>query len=90
MVKVAENVYSYLRQQGYVSTRVHWFVGWFVDRITQKLLERFPPDLDGGWVLAQNRPHFLDPDNGTDAGMFFSASLTLCDMAFFNIFLNFS
>ena len=35
----------------------HWglFVGWFVNRTTQKLLNRVPLNLDGGWVLAQNR-----------------------------------
>ena len=28
-----------------------------VSRITQKLLNAFLRDLDGGWVSAMNRPH---------------------------------
>ena len=35
---------------------VCWF-GWFVCRITQEHLNRFPRNLDGGWFSAQNRPH---------------------------------
>ena len=31
------------------------FVGWFVSSITQTLLNRFPWNLKGGWVSAQNR-----------------------------------
>lgn len=33
--------------------------GWFVSRVTQKLLTGFPWNLDRGWVLAQNRQHQL-------------------------------
>lgn len=33
------------------------FVGWFVSRTTQKLWNRFASNLDGGWVISQNRPH---------------------------------
>ena len=32
-------------------------VDWFVSRMTQKLLNRFARNLDGGWVSAQNRLH---------------------------------
>ena len=32
------------------------FVGWFVGRITRKLRNGFPQNLDGGHVSAQNRP----------------------------------
>ena len=34
-------------------------VGWFVGRVTQKQLSGFPSNLDGGWVSACNRPHYL-------------------------------
>ena len=40
-------------------THVHLLIGWFVSRIKQKLLNRFPRNLDGGWVSAQNRPHYF-------------------------------
>ena len=33
--------------------------GWFISRITQNLLTGLPWNLDGGWVLAQNRQHQL-------------------------------
>lgn len=33
------------------------FVGWFVGGLTQKVLKRFPWNLEGGWVSAQNRTH---------------------------------
>ena len=39
------------------------FASWFVNRITQKVLNRFPWNLDGGWVPVQNRPHQLFPWN---------------------------
>ena len=35
------------------------FVAWFFSRITQKLLNRFSQNLEGGWVSAQNRLHSL-------------------------------
>ena len=47
------------RLGGYVFTCVYLFVGWFGSRITQKIHNGFPWDLDGGWVSAQNRPHSL-------------------------------
>lgn len=31
-------------------------VGWFVNRVTQKLLKGFPQNLDEGWISVQNRP----------------------------------
>lgn len=34
-------------------------VGWFVSKIHPKLLNRFPPHLDGGFVSAQNMPFQL-------------------------------
>ena len=48
-----------LRQWGYVFHPVYicWLVGRFVSRMTRKLLNRFPQNLDWGWVPAQNRPH---------------------------------
>lgn len=33
------------------------FVGWFVGRITERLLSRFSQNKDRGWVLARKRPH---------------------------------
>ena len=44
-------------------------VGWFVIRTRRKLLNRFPWNLDGGRVSAQNRPRSLsaaDEDKGTE------------------------
>ena len=32
------------------------FVGWFVSRITGKLLNGYLQNLDGGWVSTKNRP----------------------------------
>lgn len=32
-------------------------LSWFVSRSTQTLQNRLPWNLDGGWVLAPNRPH---------------------------------
>lgn len=37
-----------------VFTLVLFFVGWFLNRITQKLQYKFVRNLDGGWVSAQN------------------------------------
>lgn len=37
----------------------HMLFGLFVSKITQKLLNRFPLNLYGGWVSAQNRPNLL-------------------------------
>ena len=39
--------------------RVRWLVGLLgcQQNYTKKLLYRFPQNLDGGWVSAQNRPH---------------------------------
>lgn len=43
-----------------------WLVGWLVcslvviwlvSMITQKLLNRFPLNLDGGWISVQKTPH---------------------------------
>lgn len=47
----------YLRQGGYVFSRVFLLICWFVTRITKKLLNGFPRDLDRGCDPAQNRPH---------------------------------
>lgn len=41
---------------GYVFAGVSLLVGWFINRITHKLLNRLPPNLDGGWVSAQSGP----------------------------------
>ena len=41
---------------GHIFTSVHLFVCWFVCR---KLLHGFQRNLDGVWVVAQNRPHYL-------------------------------
>lgn len=30
---------------------------WLVSMITQKLLNRFPLNLDGGWISVQKTPH---------------------------------
>lgn len=39
---------------------VSWLVvGPFVSRTSQKLLNRFPRILDGGWVSAKNSPHYI-------------------------------
>lgn len=49
-------------------------------RITQKLLKRFPPTIDGGSVLATEKTPLMfgvNPDKGTHPGCFFSLSLTL-------------
>ena len=43
---------------------VCWLVGWFVSRITQKLLNGFPWHLDGIWALAQIRPFGVVLDDG--------------------------
>lgn len=55
------SVYHYLHRGGYVFAWVNLavclFVSWFVSRITETLLSRFPQNVDGGWV--QNRPHSL-------------------------------
>ena len=40
-----------------VFTTVLLLVSWSIIRISQKLLNRFLPNLDSGWVLVQNRPH---------------------------------
>ena len=42
---------------GYV--RPHLFVGLFVSRITEILPNGFPPNVNGGWVSVQSRPHQL-------------------------------
>ena len=34
---------------------VFLLIGWFVNKITQKLLNWFPQNLKRGWVYAQNR-----------------------------------
>ena len=65
----------------------HHFLCWFVSRITQKALNRFPPDLDGGWVLVQNRPELTfgaDLDKGLSLSafsfffFFFCFSILMC------------
>ena len=55
-------------------------VCWFVSRITQKLLGRFPWNLDGGSVSDQNRPCYLlvwIPMKGTDSFSYFLLSFSL-------------
>lgn len=39
------------------ATRLRFHPCWFVSRITEVLPNGFPQNLDGSWVLAQNRPH---------------------------------
>lgn len=54
-------IFFYLAQ-GHVFTCAHLFfflVGWFVIVIAQKLLNRFPRNLTGRLVSAQNRHHLL-------------------------------
>ena len=48
---------NYLHQRGF--NHVQFLVSWleFVCEITQKPLNGFPGNLDGGLVSAQNRPH---------------------------------
>ena len=53
-------MYHYLHQRGDVFTCVALCVGWFVSRITLKVLNRFPQNMDGGWVSAHNKD-FLFP-----------------------------
>lgn len=63
--------------------------GWFVNRITQKLLNKFPPNSDGGCVSRQNRPHsFLVwfQIKGTDPNVVLD--LFLEKNCFFNISIN--
>lgn len=63
-------------------------VGWFVSKITQKLLHRFPKNLDVGCVSAP-LTFGADPDVWTDPGFFFLPQ-TSRDREFFNILVNFS
>ena len=57
----------YHLQGCYAFTCIHLLVGWFVGWLVGWLvgLQRytnvtgFPQSLDGGWILAQNRPHEL-------------------------------
>ena len=53
-------MYHYLHQRGDVFTCGALCVGWFVSRITLKVLNRFPQNMDGGWVSAHNKD-FLFP-----------------------------
>ena len=61
---------------------VCFFIGWFVSRITQKLLYGFPQNLDEGWDEGQNRTFCTDPDKGSHPEMFFHF-LYHCDHFFF-------
>lgn len=69
-----------LHQRGYVLTRVRLFAGWSIySRITQKLLKRFPTNIDGGSVSATEKTPLtfgVNPDKGTYPGCFFSPYLT--------------
>lgn len=68
-------------------------VCWFVSRITQKLLNRFPPNLDGGRVSAQNGPHQLLEHiqiNGQRQELFLKFLLPSKIRLFSNIVVNFS
>lgn len=44
-------------QRGYVFTCVHLFVSWLAGQQDCKKNTYFRGNMDGGWVLAQNRPH---------------------------------
>ena len=57
-----------------------WLFGWFVSRITQKLLNKFPRNFDRRWISAQIYTPLtfgVDPDKQTDPGIVFSLTLTL-------------
>lgn len=65
------------RQVGHVFTMS---VCWFVTRITRKLLNWFPRNLNEGWVSVQNRPHYIFVEirmKMTDSGFFSYFLLTL-------------
>lgn len=51
--------HKWILQENYSTMQVKVGVGWFVKRITQKLLYGFPQKLFGGWVFAQNRAYQL-------------------------------
>ena len=53
------------------------WLGWFVSRITQKLLNRFARNLDGGWVSTQKRhPITFGADLGKIQDFFYLFFLT--------------
>ena len=61
------------------------FVGWFVSRITHKLLNR---NLNEGWILGQNRPHSLLVQILIKGQIkeFFSHFLYQCEIGHFSTF----